>query len=286
MPEPLTDYLPVVGRGAATWKVLHPPAAAPGARGDAPGRRAERHRRRGRTGRPAGRVPGAAGDARATRAPAARASSSARSTAARSTTSIRRSAGWRGRGAGCPASSAAPSSASSAPCSTSWRRDTKTSVETASSASSATPSASTRPTALVTAFQKSYQAVERRAAAAGGQAVRGRRQQLLRPGPIPAITHGPRAGGQHTVNEWVDIDDMERVALLYALTAVAYCTAGPRGGGVMITVTFLGVGAAVPAPGQTNCAYLIECGRRAASCSTAARRSCSSWPRSAGRPAT
>jgi acetylornithine deacetylase/succinyl-diaminopimelate desuccinylase-like protein len=44
---------------------------------------------------------------------------------------------------------------------------------------------------------------------------------------IPAITHGPRAGGQHTVNEWVDIDDLARVAHLYALTAVLYC-AGSR----------------------------------------------------------
>jgi acetylornithine deacetylase/succinyl-diaminopimelate desuccinylase-like protein len=40
---------------------------------------------------------------------------------------------------------------------------------------------------------------------------------------IPAITHGPRAGGQHTVNEWVSIDDLVRVAHLYALTAVQYC---------------------------------------------------------------
>src|SRR5439155_24721447 len=39
---------------------------------------------------------------------------------------------------------------------------------------------------------------------------------------VPAITHGPRAGGQHTVNEWVDIDDLVRVATLYALTAVSY----------------------------------------------------------------
>ncbi len=44
---------------------------------------------------------------------------------------------------------------------------------------------------------------------------------------VPAITHGPRAGGQHTVNEWVSIDDLERVALQYAATAVSYC-AGPR----------------------------------------------------------
>jgi acetylornithine deacetylase/succinyl-diaminopimelate desuccinylase-like protein len=40
---------------------------------------------------------------------------------------------------------------------------------------------------------------------------------------VPAITHGPRAGGQHTVNEWVSIDDLVRVAQLYALTAMAYC---------------------------------------------------------------
>lgn len=40
---------------------------------------------------------------------------------------------------------------------------------------------------------------------------------------VPAITHGPKAGGQHTVNEWVSIQDLERVALVYALTAVTYC---------------------------------------------------------------
>jgi len=40
---------------------------------------------------------------------------------------------------------------------------------------------------------------------------------------IPAITHGPRAGGQHTISEWVDIDDLVRIALLYAATAVTYC---------------------------------------------------------------
>jgi acetylornithine deacetylase/succinyl-diaminopimelate desuccinylase-like protein len=39
---------------------------------------------------------------------------------------------------------------------------------------------------------------------------------------VPAITHGPRAGGQHTVEEWVDIDDLVRVAVVYAMTAVTY----------------------------------------------------------------
>jgi acetylornithine deacetylase/succinyl-diaminopimelate desuccinylase-like protein len=43
---------------------------------------------------------------------------------------------------------------------------------------------------------------------------------------IPAITHGPRTEGAHTVNEWVEIDDLERVALQYAATALAYCAGG------------------------------------------------------------
>ncbi|MHC5538113.1 M20/M25/M40 family metallo-hydrolase, partial [Singulisphaera rosea] len=40
---------------------------------------------------------------------------------------------------------------------------------------------------------------------------------------VAAITHGPRAGGQHTIDEWVSIEDLVRVARVYALTAVAYC---------------------------------------------------------------
>ena len=43
---------------------------------------------------------------------------------------------------------------------------------------------------------------------------------------VPAITHGPRAAGQHTLHEWVSVDDLERVALLYAATAVAFCAGG------------------------------------------------------------
>ncbi len=43
---------------------------------------------------------------------------------------------------------------------------------------------------------------------------------------VPAITHGPQAGGQHTVNEWVSIDDLVRVAHLYALAAALYCPSG------------------------------------------------------------
>jgi acetylornithine deacetylase/succinyl-diaminopimelate desuccinylase-like protein len=43
---------------------------------------------------------------------------------------------------------------------------------------------------------------------------------------VPAITHGPTASGAHTLNEWVSIDDLVRVAGLYALTAATYCGDG------------------------------------------------------------
>ncbi len=48
---------------------------------------------------------------------------------------------------------------------------------------------------------------------------------------VPAITHGPRAGGQHTTNEWVSIDDLVRVAHLYARVATTYCPASVEPGG-------------------------------------------------------
>jgi acetylornithine deacetylase/succinyl-diaminopimelate desuccinylase-like protein len=40
---------------------------------------------------------------------------------------------------------------------------------------------------------------------------------------IPAITHGGRGGGAHTLNEWVSIDSLTAAARTYALTAVLYC---------------------------------------------------------------
>ena len=46
-------------------------------------------------------------------------------------------------------------------------------------------------------------------------------------GGIPAITHGPAAHGAHTVKEWVPVDELERVAVVYATTAVAFCSLDP-----------------------------------------------------------
>ncbi|HKB39831.1 MAG TPA: M20/M25/M40 family metallo-hydrolase [Gemmataceae bacterium] len=80
---------------------------------------------------------------------------------------------------------------------------------------------------LYTDFQNAYETVSGRPLTTGpkpfvddGNSFWGLKQ-------IPAITHGPRAGGQHTVSEWVSIDDLERVAHLYALTAVLYCASLP-----------------------------------------------------------
>ena len=42
---------------------------------------------------------------------------------------------------------------------------------------------------------------------------------------IPAITHGPNAFGAHTLNAWVSIADLVRVAHLYTLAAVRFCNA-------------------------------------------------------------
>jgi len=40
---------------------------------------------------------------------------------------------------------------------------------------------------------------------------------------IPAITHGPAATGAHTLFEQVSLDELVRVARVYALTAMHFC---------------------------------------------------------------
>ena len=79
---------------------------------------------------------------------------------------------------------------------------------------------------LTAAFQRAYTEISGAPLAVGPKAFvdDGNSFHSLR--GLPAITHGPRAGGQHTVHEWVEIDDLVRVAHLYALTAAAYCGPG------------------------------------------------------------
>ncbi len=104
--------------------------------------------------------------------------------------------------------------------------DTGTTVELRLDARSATPSSSTESSPLVAIFQAGYAAIT------GGPLPRGpkpfvrRRQQLLRPArgsrrsptaPAPAASTPSRSGST--------IDDLVRVALLYAATAVAFGSA-------------------------------------------------------------
>jgi acetylornithine deacetylase/succinyl-diaminopimelate desuccinylase-like protein len=76
---------------------------------------------------------------------------------------------------------------------------------------------------LVQAFQQAHTVISGQPLALGAKPFVDDGNSFYGLKNVPAITHGPRAGGQHTVNEWVDIDDLVRVAHLYALTAVLYC---------------------------------------------------------------
>jgi acetylornithine deacetylase/succinyl-diaminopimelate desuccinylase-like protein len=78
---------------------------------------------------------------------------------------------------------------------------------------------------LVTAFQVCHEAISGAPLCCGAKPFVDDGNSFWANGGIPAITHGPRAGGQHTTSEWVDIDDLVRIALLYAATAIAYCPA-------------------------------------------------------------
>lgn len=76
---------------------------------------------------------------------------------------------------------------------------------------------------FVAIFQQTYQAISGQPLAEGPKPFVDDGNSFWALKQIPAITHGPRAGGQHTEAEWVDIDDMARVAVLYAATALEYC---------------------------------------------------------------
>jgi acetylornithine deacetylase/succinyl-diaminopimelate desuccinylase-like protein len=76
---------------------------------------------------------------------------------------------------------------------------------------------------LVATFRQAHEAVSGRPIPTGPKPFVDDGNSFWALAKIPAITHGPRAGGQHTVEEWASIDDLVRVAHLYALTATLYC---------------------------------------------------------------
>jgi acetylornithine deacetylase/succinyl-diaminopimelate desuccinylase-like protein len=76
---------------------------------------------------------------------------------------------------------------------------------------------------LVEAFQQAHEASSGRRLPIGPKPFCDDGNSFWSLARVPAITHGPQAGGAHTLDEWVSISDLERVALVYALTAVTYC---------------------------------------------------------------
>ena len=76
---------------------------------------------------------------------------------------------------------------------------------------------------LATDFMAAYSAVSGTALPVGAKPFADDGSCFWQKKAIPVITHGPRAGGAHTTEEWVSIDDLVRVANVYAATAVLFC---------------------------------------------------------------
>jgi acetylornithine deacetylase len=76
---------------------------------------------------------------------------------------------------------------------------------------------------FVACFQGAYQATAGRTLPIGAKPFCDDGNSFWALANVPAITHGPRAGGAHTLSEWVSIDDLTRVARVYALTALEFC---------------------------------------------------------------
>lgn len=76
---------------------------------------------------------------------------------------------------------------------------------------------------IVTCFQEACSIVRGQPLSTGPKAFVDDGNSFSGIAQIPAITHGPVAAGQHTVDEWASIADLARVAEIYALTALSYC---------------------------------------------------------------
>jgi acetylornithine deacetylase/succinyl-diaminopimelate desuccinylase-like protein len=77
--------------------------------------------------------------------------------------------------------------------------------------------------AIVPAFQAAHEAVTGRTLPLGAKPFVDDGNTFIARGRVPAITHGPNAQGAHTLHETVPVDELVRVAAVYALTALAFC---------------------------------------------------------------
>jgi len=76
---------------------------------------------------------------------------------------------------------------------------------------------------IVHAFQQAYTAVSGSPLPVGAKPFVDDGNIYASVAGIPALTHGPAASGAHTLNEAVPVEELVRVASLYALTAVEFC---------------------------------------------------------------
>ena len=76
---------------------------------------------------------------------------------------------------------------------------------------------------LVTAFQRAHRDVTGAELPVGAKPFVDDGNTFISKGGIPALTHGPAATGAHTLNEQVPVAELERLARVYALTAVNFC---------------------------------------------------------------
>ncbi|MDE2998331.1 MAG: M20/M25/M40 family metallo-hydrolase [Gemmatimonadota bacterium] len=80
-----------------------------------------------------------------------------------------------------------------------------------------------REDAIVNAFQTAYASVSGEELPVGGKPFVDDGNTYAALAGIPALTHGPDAKGAHTLSEAVAVDELVRVARVYAMTAAAYC---------------------------------------------------------------
>jgi acetylornithine deacetylase/succinyl-diaminopimelate desuccinylase-like protein len=77
--------------------------------------------------------------------------------------------------------------------------------------------------ASVQAFQAAYRSVTGDVLPFGGKPFVDDGNRYAALAGVPVLTHGPNARGAHTTEEWVPVDELVRVAQVYALMAVDYC---------------------------------------------------------------
>ena len=78
---------------------------------------------------------------------------------------------------------------------------------------------------LAKSFQLSYGTVTGSTLPVGAKPFVDDGNAFVRRGRVPAITHGPDARGAHSLHEEVPVDELVRVAIVYALTAISFCAA-------------------------------------------------------------